>query len=293
MSDNDLDIDIQEDKKETSVEARDPDRSLYSEQPAFNMSDSYLDRQRVVFPYRRGAVAVGPDGIVYTIRNSLAPLGSTMWRKGPVETFDFGVATLMPGCYVILGSSGSGKTPFLASLAESGFRHHFIKHGEPFPGYTAGDGPLFSQLGSALLRQEPQLILVDSLKDLLSMEGAAMRGGISRTALLALSTISIAAADMGHCVIAIVNPSSADASVMSEFTEAVTSSVTGVFAKSAQGWTVTYRPGEGQQRRTGLFSRPNTPVRAVSQGPAFFGVEGVSSGSSVYDTIDLNRASRN
>lgn len=198
--------------------------------------------------------------------------------------------SLPRGLTVISGGSGIGKTPLLRAWAralgvgiELNEDSRYIRHGEPFAGYSWLDEDFILKMGLAvqqcrLLDEGSRFIAIDSLKDALNASGNAMKGGLSRGALRFLSALSITLASERVRGIAVINPSSSDASVIGEFTEAVKSSVNGFVWMKADGRvSVELRGEEARPRASIELAGPPFEISAVV--PTY----GRRSGSSVYE----------
>jgi len=174
--------------------------------------------------------------------------------------------TVRAGCHVVVGRGGVGKTPLVHALASRLGTYGFIRYGEPFAGYITDPVVLSRALIAGMGTQ--RVIVLDSIKDLLSSAGgAAMKSGLNRDILPQLSSLSIAAADLGCAVFVPVNPSSDDAEVTNLLVEAMRSNVTSVIYGGEQGaWNATTRTGEGRVRETAVIKFTSDGGRQVLNG---------------------------
>lgn len=161
------------------------------------------------------------------------------------------------GVCALIGRGGVGKTPVahaMAGAGEEGRRYSIVRFGEPFAGYGTDHGMMAERLLTALVTSQD--VVLDSVKDLLAGGGAAMKSGLSRGALVQLSSWSIAAANLGATIYIPINPSSDDPEVEKLLVEAARSNVTSVMTRESDNlWSYTSRSGEGGQR-----SRERIPV---------------------------------
>lgn len=181
------------------------------------------------------------------------------------------------GAVLIIGAGGAGKTPLAHALAMAG-REQFqlIAAGEPMAGYLSDEFSIASEFASSLVRGPD--VVFDSVKDRLSEGGNAMKSGLSRQALVALSQWSARACEMGVSVYIPVNPSVPDPEVVNLLVEASNSNATCTITleshtDSKSVWQVFRRSGEGLPRSRGriemIFDADGMPsVRGVTSGAA-------------------------
>lgn len=158
------------------------------------------------------------------------------------------------GVCVIIGASGVGKTVLAHRLASSGVDNYgVVRSGEPFAGYSVSHSVIAEHIGVATAHYSD--VVVDSIKDLLAIGGAAMKGGVSRTALLELSAWSILGATLGTTFYVPLNPSNSDSEMIKLMTEVAISSSTMVMTPRGDGaeWNYIVRTGEGMPRHNGYF----------------------------------------
>lgn len=162
--------------------------------------------------------------------------------------------TVPCGVCVLVGAAGVGKTPTAHALAASiADTYGLVRIGEPFTGYSSSQADAVTALAAAMCAHEA--VVVDSIKDLLSTGGALMKGGLSRNALLDLSTWSILAAHMGTTLFVPLNPSSPDPEIIALLVEAARSNTTMTLAYSdKEEWVGMARTGEGMERDSLRFS---------------------------------------
>lgn len=170
------------------------------------------------------------------------------------------------GVCVLVGPSGVGKTPLAHLLAQQGVDSYaVVRAGEPFTGYDTAQGAIAEQIGLAACNAEN--VVIDSIKDLLAASGNAMKGGISRSALVDLSAWAILGATIGVTFYVPLNPSSTDEELMKMMISVAQSNTSMTFShKGGETWDYQARGGEGQPRRSGSFNfsaailRESTPV---------------------------------
>jgi hypothetical protein len=157
------------------------------------------------------------------------------------------------GVCVILGAANAGKTPLAHKLASSGVdSYSVVRAGEPFAGYQSNQNKIAKMLGEAIYASSD--VVLDSVKDLMSGDGAAMKGGLSRGVLVDLSIWSALAASLGVTIYVPLNPSSTDPEVMAMMREAAVSNATMTIAhESGDSWSFISRKGEGLTRRVGTL----------------------------------------
>jgi hypothetical protein len=180
---------------------------------------------------------------------------------------------IMPcGVCLIVGPGGVGKSPLAQMLARSSTDNFgIVRIGEPLSGYSSSEKQSATDIAFGMIDSSD--LVVDSIKDLLAGGGAAMKSGISRESLTALSEWSSLACDMGTTLYVPVNPSSPDKEVLELLAEAARSNATStlIYAGGSQ-WTYLGRTGEGLDRvKTTIsfdanrLSVDNADVEAVSE----------------------------
>lgn len=157
------------------------------------------------------------------------------------------------GVCVLVGTTGAGKTPLAHFLAQTDVESYaVVRAGEPFSGYDTAQGAIAESIGLACFASEN--IVVDSIKDLLAMSGNAMKGGISRSALVDLSAWAILGATIGVTFYVPLNPSSSDEESMKLMASIAQSNTSMTFAhESGDLWNFQARTGEGLPRTKGTF----------------------------------------
>lgn len=157
------------------------------------------------------------------------------------------------GVCLILAGGGQGKTPLAHALASHGVdEYSTIRVGEPLAGYTSDPSVAASGLAAAIVQSSD--IVLDSIKDLLSGGGSAMKSGLSRDALVTISSWASLACDAGCTIYVPVNPSTPDTEVLELLAEISRSNATStIVAAGANRWAHSSRTGEGLPRTTGSF----------------------------------------
>lgn len=170
-----------------------------------------------------------------------------------IEAYNFVLAS---GVHLLIGKGASGKSYLahqLGGMDGAGAQtkaYGLLRVGEPLSGYDHEPATNAVNLLSAMFAFD--VVVLDSVKDLLSMGGAAMKSGISRSAVATFSPWSSMACDLSVCVIAIVNISTPDAEAVDAITEAARSNATGVIVHSSgSSWKYFVRRGESLFRRSG------------------------------------------
>lgn len=168
------------------------------------------------------------------------------------------------GVCVLVAGTGAGKTPLAHHLASQGTESYsVVRAGEPFSGYDTAHNVLAENLGNAMLASSD--IVVDSIKDLLSDGRAAMKGGVSRSALLELSAWSILGATLGCTLYVPLNPSDDDSTMIKLMASAAMSNSTMVMVHDTDStWKYTSRRGEGLSRDSGRYNWTTEPTETRS-----------------------------
>lgn len=183
-------------------------------------------------------------------RSTISPL-----PRGAVPANKRIGSVLFPcGTNAIVGGSGKGKTPLAHALASAGgVSYAIVPVGEPMAGYISDDAYTAHLLCVAMLTSTD--IVLDSIKDLLSSGGSLMKSGLSRDALLSISSWATAACEAGCTIHIPINPSQDDAEVMRLLTGAVQSNSTVTMEhKSGPEWGFQARTGEGLPRINGVIT---------------------------------------
>lgn len=166
------------------------------------------------------------------------------------------------GLCLIIGAGGVGKTPLAHALASHDRdQYGVVRAGEPLAGYSTDPFTIAASLGSAMCASDA--VVLDSIKDLLSAGGAAMKSGISRSALTDMTAWSILANCLGTTLYVPLNPSSKDAEVVALMAEAAKSNATSTIVyKSGDNkrshWEYFVRQGEGLPRTAGELIMTST-----------------------------------
>lgn len=162
------------------------------------------------------------------------------------------------GGVLIIGQGGAGKTPFAHALAlECVDECALVPAGEPLAGYHEDEFTIASDFAKAMVKY-PNVVF-DSVKDRLSEGSNPFKSGISRSALIALSSWSARACEMGVSVYFPINPSVPDDEVIATLVEASNSNATcTVTLSSVNGsrseWRIFKRTGEALLRETGTIT---------------------------------------
>lgn len=158
------------------------------------------------------------------------------------------------GVCLILAGGGFGKTPLANSLAAFGVdSYSAVRVGEPLAGYTSSSFEAAYALASALITSQD--VVLDSIKDLLSGGGAAMKSGLSRDALVSISGWAAMACDVGSTIYVPVNPSTPDPEVLELLAEISKSNATMTIVTAGKDqWAYSSRTGEGLPRDEGKFN---------------------------------------
>lgn len=172
------------------------------------------------------------------------------------------------GLALLVAPGGVGKTPLAHMLAQHGVKSYaVVRAGEPLAGYTSNRDRIAKSLALAMYHSSD--VVLDSIKDLLSSSGGgAMKGGISREALLDLSSWATTAANLGVTIYVPLNPSSKD--LIEAMVEVASSNATTVFSndgKTGAEWAWSSRTGEGMPRESGTLTFTEK-AKTKSGGPA-------------------------
>lgn len=162
------------------------------------------------------------------------------------------------GLMLIVAPGGVGKSPLAHHLAGYDVAQYaVVRAGEPLAGYTANRDRIAKALAQAMYNCSD--VVLDSIKDLLSSSGGgAMKGGISREALLDLSSWASTAASLGVTLYVPLNPSSKE--LIDQMIEVAASNATTVFSNhgGTSAWAWTARTGEGLPRESGTYEFKTT-----------------------------------
>lgn len=148
-------------------------------------------------------------------------------------------SALLPGLFIIYGGADSSKSYRLKKLADlvateyTDFDSEYVVVGEPDHRSVGSWKETISILRYGFIDNGeiyvPDVLFVDSLKDLLYMPGdsGSGSGGLSTAAIMELSSISSQLMRDGRTVVAVINPS--QPKYMDDMFETLKSNVTGVF----------------------------------------------------------------
>jgi len=162
--------------------------------------------------------------------------------------------TMIPcGVCLIIAGGGSGKTPLAHALASFGVSSYsVVRVGEPLAGYSSSHESVAFSLANSMLSSSD--IVLDSIKDLLSGGGAAMKSGLSRDALVSISGLASTACSSGCTIYIPVNPSTPDPEVIELLAEISRSNATmTVVTKGSNSWDYVARKGESLNRSSGTM----------------------------------------
>lgn len=145
-----------------------------------------------------------------------------------------------PGLFIIYGGAESNKSHRLSRLRDhiqkedAGFTHEYLIMGEPDHRSLGSWREVIATLRFGLLDDDgepyvPDVMLIDSLKDLIYMPGdsGSGSGGLSTSAIMELSSISAQLMREGRTVVAVINPS--QPKYLLDMYETLKSNVTGIF----------------------------------------------------------------
>lgn len=145
-----------------------------------------------------------------------------------------------PGLFIIYGGAEANKSHRLSRLSDhikassDGFSHEYLIMGEPDYRSLGSWRELIATLRFGLLDDNgapyvPDVMLIDSLKDLIYMPGdsGSGSGGLSTSAIMELSSISAQLMREGRTVVAVINPS--QPKYLLDMYETLKSNVTGIF----------------------------------------------------------------
>lgn len=168
------------------------------------------------------------------------------------------------GVCAIVGPGNSGKSPLAHALAAIGGEEYaVVRVGEPLAGYGSSKAESAEDLARAMVLA-PNVVL-DSIKDVLSSgSGAAMKSGLNRDALTAISTWSAQACDLGTTLYVPINPSTPEPGVVAMIAEAAKSNATScLLYVGGERWEYFARSGEGLQRTHAYVNFSNKGVITV------------------------------
>lgn len=158
-------------------------------------------------------------------------------------------AVIPCGVCAIVGAGDTGKSPLAHALASSGGGEYaVVRVGEPLAGYASSKAESAADLAAAMIKTSN--VVLDSIKDVLSSgSGAAMKSGLNRDALTAISTWSAQACDLGTTLYVPINPSTPEAGVVAMIAEAAKSNATSCLLHvGGEKWEFFARSGEGMKR---------------------------------------------
>lgn len=227
---------------------------------AKNSEEAVLGLTEPVLSYEDAATLTGTS----TALDNVVIAGSAPANKlGPK-------GLLIPaGLCLLVAPGGVGKTPLAHMLAAHEVESYgVVRAGEPLAGYSSNRERIARAIATAMYHNSD--VVLDSIKDLLSSSGGgAMKGGISREALLDLSSWASTAAALGVTLYVPLNPSSKD--LIDGMIEVAASNATLVVANHGNGtnWSWAARTGEGLSRtvaslefaeeRPAVQTEPSTP----------------------------------
>lgn len=179
-----------------------------------------------------------------------------------------GLLVIPCGVCLIVGPGGVGKSPLAQALAGAGVESFgMVRVGEPLSGYSSTEKETAQYIAKSMLLDTD--VVIDSVKDLLSSGGGAMKSGITRDSLITLSEWSSLACDLGVTLYIPVNPSSADSAVLELLAEAARSNATStIIYDKGDKWSYVGRTGEGLERvSTNItFTKDSLTIGSASVG---------------------------
>lgn len=210
--------------------------------------------------YGDSAVSVNAFGSALVTKKDRKLTGFSTGMNPIFETAPKGAAPLnkrigklkiQAGLCLIVAGGGAGKTPLAHTLAAANCRdYHVVRVGEPLAGYAADNESVAYSIGLAM--QSSSDIVLDSVKDLLSGGGSAMKSGISRDALVSLSSLASLACEAGCTIYVPINPSTPDPEVLQLLAEVSRSNATmTIVGTDSENWEFVSRQGEGLMRLKG------------------------------------------
>lgn len=149
------------------------------------------------------------------------------------------VSAFLPGLFILYGAAESNKSHRLAKLHKYTKEHYpdvnsrYVIACEPDPRSVGSWKEAMSIMRFGFIGHDgetvvPDVIFIDSLKDLLYMPGdASGAGGISTSVILSLSSLSAQLMREGRTVVAVINPS--QPKFVNDLYETLKSNVTGIF----------------------------------------------------------------
>lgn len=231
-------------------------------------------RGEVVLNGKSDAPAKNPPGV--------HPHFSSGLRGAAPANKKIGDVTIPCGVCLIVAGGGAGKSPLAHALASHGVTNYsVVRAGEPLSGYSSSSESIAFSLAKAVLDSSD--VVLDSIKDLLSGGGSAMKSGLSRDALISISGWAALAAEAGCTIYVPVNPSTPDKDVLELLVEAAKSNATmAISAMSPERWAFSARQGESLQRVQGSLN-----MRFLSNGTASVNFE-----ASVSESSDASHVTR-
>lgn len=225
-------------------------RRVEVEKALSGMSD---DEVALVVSYDGARVAVNKDGDEILMEKGTAYKAVNDVLKGlqgsAPGNVRIGEVIVPAGVCAIVGAGNTGKSPLSHALASSGKEEYaVVRVGEPLSGYASSKYESALDLARAMLKSP--CVVVDSIKDVLSSgSGAAMKSGLNRDALTAVSTWSAQACDLGTTLFIPINPSTPEPGVVAMIAEAAKSNATScLLYAGGTSWEFFARTGEGMER---------------------------------------------
>lgn len=207
----------------------------------------------VMVNYDGAKVAVGKNGNEIGFEKGQEPDAVNVQLRGvpgsvPGNKMIDGV--MIPcGLCAIVGVGNTGKSPLSHALASYGDKPYaIVRVGEPLSGYASTKHESALDLARAMIMTND--VVLDSIKDVISSgSGAAMKSGINRDALTAVSTWSAQACDLGTTLFVPINPSTSELGVVQMIAEAAKSNATSCLINlGGEEWEFFARTGEGMER---------------------------------------------
>ena len=157
------------------------------------------------------------------------------------------------GVCLVVASGDSGKSPLCKALvAASGEPYAMVRAGEPLALYDTDPDDVAFNIISYLV-SDYHYAVFDSIKDIIAMGGSLMKQGVSRQALVEISSLSSLCCTLGKAILVPFNVSSDDPEMIDGAIEMARSNATGYLTFTSVDdttslWTGSMRKGEGLPR---------------------------------------------
>ena len=157
------------------------------------------------------------------------------------------------GVCLVVASGDSGKSPLCKALvAASNEPYAMIRSGEPLALYDTDPDDVALNIVSYLV-SDYHYAVFDSIKDIIAMGGSLMKQGVSRQALVEISSLSSLCCTLGKTMLIPFNVSSDDPEMIDSAIEMARSNATGYLTLTSTDdtmsvWKGSMRKGEGLPR---------------------------------------------